>query len=377
MFNKVYYIIKSELHYYPPCVSQIRMLHDAGVEVVSVYGSSKASAIELLRNDRIECVELVDHRGKYKGKWGKIYSWLTYRNSLLQFLKHIDRKNSLLWFGNVESYLPLYGHLSKYHTAVSFLELLDLRSWKSSFTGHIVKSNEFVTACEETRAYVMKDAWALDKLPYVLPNKPYSINITKNAIPSIQETKDILAKLGNAKYIVYQGIFQNIEYISAVAKALKKEFPDFYFVLMGLDRNNVIPSIKKLNPNIIYVPYIPAPKHLEITSHAYIGLLFYEPFHLNRAFCAPNKIYEYSSFGLPIIGNNIPGLKNTIGTAHAGLCIDINEENVINAIKYINEHYEEISNSAYDFYESTDNVEVVNQIIADHGILTKDTSCTR
>ena len=42
---------------------------------------------------------------------------------------------------------------------------------------------------------------------------------------------------------------------------------------------------------------------------------------LNRAFCAPNKIYEYSGLRIPAIGNEVPGLVNTIGAAKAGVCV--------------------------------------------------------
>ena len=63
---------------------------------------------------------------------------------------------------------------------------------------------------------------------------------------------------------------------------------------------------------------------MEITSYARIGINFYRPNCLNKAFCAPNKIYEFSGFGIPIIGNDIPGLKNTIGLNNAGKCVRLN-----------------------------------------------------
>lgn len=65
------------------------------------------------------------------------------------------------------------------------------------------------------------------------------------------------------------------------------------------------------------LPYITAPYHLEVTSHAFIGILIYAPVYgtftspLNSIYCAPNKLYEFSHFGIPMIGNNIPGL-NTL-----------------------------------------------------------------
>ena len=45
--------------------------------------------------------------------------------------------------------------------------------------------------------------------------------------------------------------------------------------------------------NCVFYPYVPAPLHLEVTSYARFGILFYRPTILNKAFCAPNKIFEY------------------------------------------------------------------------------------
>lgn len=369
MYKKVYYVVKSELHYYPPCLSQIRMLNDAGVDVTAVYGSSKSTAIDILKNDGIECVELVDTRGKFKGKLDKIYNWWTYRRSLVKYLKTIDRKSSLLWFGNVESYLPLLGHLNKYHTAVSFLELLHLRSFKSWLMGKIVKKNVFITACEETRSYIMRDNWSLDKLPYIIPNKPYRIDVKKNATPTILETQKTIEELKGSRFVIYQGILWEGDYLIEMATALYEKFPDYYFVLMGIDRTGVIDKLKSINKKIIYIPYIPAPLHLEITSHAHIGLLFYEPADLNRAFCAPNKIYEYSSFGIPMIGNNIPGLLSTIEVAHAGICCDLSKENIITAIKYIESNYDTLYKNSLKLYNSTDLMKLTKQIVKENNII--------
>ena len=49
MIKKVFYVVKSELHYFPPCVSQIRMLNDLGVNVTVVYGSSDSKVIDIFK----------------------------------------------------------------------------------------------------------------------------------------------------------------------------------------------------------------------------------------------------------------------------------------------------------------------------------------
>ena len=103
--------------------------------------------------------------------------------------------------------------------------------------------------------------------------------------------------------------------------------------------------------------------HLQITANAYIGLVFYRDDQLNKVFCAPNKIFEYSFFGVPIIANNLPGLKNTIGKANAGICVEFTYENIADAFEIIENHYEEISINGVNFYNSVDNVSTINKIV--------------
>lgn len=63
-------------------------------------------------------------------------------------------------------------------------------------------------------------------------------------------------------------------------------------------------------PNVVYIPFIQPPYHLLATQYADIGVLTYvsSKRDLNALHCAPNKLFEYSVWGLPMIGNNIPRL---------------------------------------------------------------------
>ena len=42
--NKIVYIVKTKLHYYPPCISQIRMIKDLDYDIEVLYGTSDNSA---------------------------------------------------------------------------------------------------------------------------------------------------------------------------------------------------------------------------------------------------------------------------------------------------------------------------------------------
>lgn len=209
----------------------------------------------------------------------------------------------------------------------------------------------------------MRYWWNLKKLPYVFPNKPYNFSTAKNQLPTITETKKVINKIKNKKVILYQGIMQNTEELCEVAKALKELNKDYVLVLMGIDKYNSVEKIKEIYDNTIYVSYIPAPYHLEITSYAYIGITFYRDDSLNKVFCAPNKIYEYSGFGIPIIANNIPGLKNTVGKYNSAECIQLNKNNIIYAINKIENNYFTYSKNAKKFFDSTNNKDTMERLL--------------
>lgn len=360
--NKIVYIVKTKLHYYPPCISQIRMIKDLGWDIEVLYGTSNDSALKLLESEGIKCKKVGNIKDENISKIEKLLSWAKYRISLSKELKRYSEE-TYFWFGTAESVLPMKGKLNNRKYIISLLELLDHDMKKVKLLKNIVRNAKAVTVCEETRGYIMQYWWGLKKLPCVFPNKPYNNITDKMHKPSIKATEDVIKKIKGKNVVLYQGMLQNTEELIEIAKALNTMNSDYILLLMGIDMYNSVNKIKKIYNNTEYVSYIPAPYHLEITSYAKIGITFYRPDSLNKVFCAPNKIYEYSGFGIPIIANNIPGLKNTVGSFGAAECIDIKESNVINSIKQIEKNYERYSNNAKKFFESTNNVETMKDLL--------------
>ena len=370
--KKLYYIVKSNLHYYPPCVSQIRMLHDLGADVTVLYGSSERSALDLLDQEGIPYCQLADDRGRLPGKLDKISNWLTFRRALKQYLRSVDQSNAVLWFGTAESLLPMSGALNGWQYIASFLELLDQQKGKLRALRPMAQKASTVTTCEETRSYLMQYWFGLKRLPYTIPNKPYNVPCERGSDVTTEAGKKILEATKGHPYVIYQGIFQNPEYMTALAQVLHDHYPEMFLVLMGIDKYHIADQVKKIHANTVVSGYIPAPLHLQVTANAHIGVLYYKPDELNKAFCAPNKIFEYSYFGLPIIGNDIPGLKNTIGKAGAGVCIDFSYESVLHALQTIEEKYERISKNAVAFYHSVDNVATIRKIAAENQLIREE-----
>ena len=85
---------------------------------------------------------------------------------------------------------------------------------------------------------------------------------------------------------------------------------------------------------------------------------------LNALYCAPNKIYEYARYGVPIIGNDIPGLRSVVNEYRNGVIVsEITKEEVKKKILKINESYEGYSKKSKGLYESCDNEKTVKEII--------------
>lgn len=373
MYNKVIYIVKADLHYYPPCMSQIQMLDDLGVNLEVWYGSSQNTAVNILSNRGIKACLLPIHKTFFFGKLRIIEKWIGFRKDVMRKLTQESHETALLWFGNAETLIPMRGSIKQFQYIASILELLDDSSnaLKRKLLIGLARKAKALVACQQTRAYIMRSWWKLDSLPYVMPNKPYGLSLRKNCDFSSDVTREAFEPLKGKKYIIFQGILQHVDFLEQIALALHDVEEDLALVLMGSDERDktLVHRIKNVYPYTLHIPYIPAPLHLEITSHAYIGVVFYRDDSLNRAYCAPNKIYEYAHFGIPMIANRIPGLIDTIGAAGAAECVDMTRDSIAEAIRTILNSYELVSRNAEQFYHSTDNVLTMTKICDETAII--------
>ena len=166
------------------------------------------------------------------------------------------------------------------------------------------------------------------------------------------------------KIILYQGQIYKERDLTSIAKAMNLISNDFLLLLLGNDKDGSLKKLSSINSNFIHIPFVDPPDHLLITSHAYIGIATYDDSSLNNVFCAPNKIYEYSGFGIPMLCRDIPGLKYTVEKSNSGICVDTNDSNaIVNAINRIDKNYEEFSRNANAFYDDTNMENNFNNVI--------------
>jgi glycosyltransferase involved in cell wall biosynthesis len=96
----------------------------------------------------------------------------------------------------------------------------------------------------------------------------------------------------------------------------------FYVVGSGseVDRLKNLASRLGVAEKIIFLGHLPKSELYNVVKKCDIGIISYQMKGLNTIYCAPNKIYEYAAYGLPIISSPQPTLagalaNNKIGSA--------------------------------------------------------------
>lgn len=114
--------------------------------------------------------------------------------------------------------------------------------------------------------------------------------------------------------------------------------------------------------NIKYLGSVPAPYHLEITSYASIGIMSYDPINLNNLYCAPNKVWEYSGFGIPFLANDSLSLLSLV-SIKIGKISTWKESDIVGVVENIMFEYLIYSENSNLFYESFNLLNIINKVM--------------
>lgn len=381
---KVVIFQQHPLEMLPPLISLIQILKDLQIEVLYIGLTDTISARSIL--DRIgiryfiypwkiilfrehpfvriwrELTKPIRHLIFRRWAWRKINA----------FVKPDD--DVVLWAQSMISAAILGDRTLVFNRrfVVTLFDLGDM--YGSEFSGFSVQkmfASATIVECEYNRAHILKAEQSLSQLPFVLPNKPYGHPRQRNMEIGNQTIDDIVRFWGDRKVFLYQGsLSADRGELLDVIEWLCEEFPDAVVAVMG-QKNSMIDRLITKHANFSHVPFVAPPHHLEITSHAHIGIAIYKGSNahglspINPVYCAPNKIFEYSGFGMPMLCNDIPGLRYTVGLAGAGVCVEeLTRKTVVSAAKALFENYESYSVNATHFFDSVDTVSIVKKILS-------------
>jgi glycosyltransferase involved in cell wall biosynthesis len=213
-----------------------------------------------------------------------------------------------------------------------------------------------------------------------LPNKS-NLDADGDYFPE-KTTQEVIQSVKDRglKIILYQGIFTPERSLDEIAEYLERNQTKYVLCVMG-SRNEYVESLCAKFKSVRYLPYIPSPNHLAVTRQADIGLLSYDPQNgwtgcskLNVLYCAPNKIYEFTKFGIPILGNDISGLLYPVEMNHIGAVCDFNSpKSIKNALDFISDNYTSLYDNCLNFFASVNTTDIVRKIL-DEGACAEKTN---
>lgn len=208
---------------------------------------------------------------------------------------------------------------------------------------------------EYFRAHIAKAYYSLGEMPAIIPNKPVEHPQVRNmpiSAPDIA-TKIQNIKQSGKKIIMYMGILSSERPLEPLIEATYNN--DTYVLAVLGGRTPYLDKLQqKMGDRFEYLGVVKPPHHLEIASHADVAYISYVSNNgsINAVFCAPNKVYEFAGFGIPMLCNDNPGLKFTVEYKGMGVCVsDLSVNEIIKALQKIEQHSFEMSEAALQYYK--------------------------
>lgn len=382
MKKRVFLILKEDIIYYPPVLSLIRILRklDYRVYHIGVYTDKKQK--EYLESQGVTFLQTLQYKGNANPFIKLLQQW-KFRRQVNSFLKRLSpTETDYVWLIQAETVCLLNSLIFKYKTIVHLFEYVEphinfkYRLLNPTFKMSVAMREAYkVICCEYNRSQITKGLFQLKELPIVLPNKFYLDEKELENPPTdvMDIVNDIHTKIEGKKVILYQGSFlEKDRRLEEFCQAID-DCPDDY-VLLAMGPNVGMYRYLKgrySSNKIIFLPFIRPPFHLLVTKLASIGVLSYFPKSKNVAsvinplYCAPNKIFEYSRYGIPMVSNDVPGLYYIYMEYKCGECISypLTPGGIKKAILKIFDNYEMYSQGAYNYYNSINIANIINKIL--------------
>jgi glycosyltransferase involved in cell wall biosynthesis len=300
---------------------------------------------------------------------------------------------SRLW-ASISSYLSLWKEVKKMNgcdyfwiSSWDFIGLEKLASRANVQAKIIYQSHEYephrfqycrmadcVVVPENNRGWLTFINAGLKKRPLVLPNSP----IDHPGGFEIKMPDPVLDRLEmeGKRIVLYQGYMALKERcIPELLEAIS--LCDARLVLCIMPASPLSQEMKsalmtlisrfRLEERVYFLDTRVAPGHLQVIARAHIGIGLYRPTSINQVYCAPNRLYEFTGFGIPVILPDAPGM-NQIGSRYSGVltCDPENPQKIAEALQSLleDEKYGQACASAREFFqEEADYMKCLQEVI--------------
>ena len=387
--SRIIIIPKDDLVLYPPTLSLIQVLIELGKEIVCVGDYSDKERKAALEQAGVKFVPI--YRKTKDVSSNRIVNWITIIVRMKQYQRKIKRflessevfKDDLIWFIYTNSIGYIQKYIEKFNYVIQFYEFEDFslsgkeKLFHPGYGVHRLLTNaKALIHCEYNRAMITNGLYGINTEPIILPNKPFEDEKQKSLlIPSEIEAivENVKDRIKGRKVILYQGIFDPSERrLDEFCESMSLLDDNYVFIAMG-GGGGYFDEIKAKyeSDRIIFIPFIRPPFHLLITQMANYGVLTYHPADhsyvgvINPLYCAPNKIFEFGKYGVPMIANDVPGLKLIFETYKCGKTVSspLTPQKIADTILEMESSYEGMSRGSRTYYDSVDIRRIINQIV--------------
>lgn len=126
---------------------------------------------------------------------------------------------------------------------------------------------------------------------------------------------------------VYVGIIGPGRGVDDLLKAFKSITNRCHLVFLGYgEHQDRVQEASKHYSNIHFHPRVEHSRVVPLIRSADYGICFIEDVSLSDRYCLPNKLFEYLFAGLPVIGSDLPEIKNLLEKERAGFVSAISQQ---------------------------------------------------
>jgi glycosyltransferase involved in cell wall biosynthesis len=346
----------------PPIVFSSISLSRLGAQVVICSAGCSALTKEYLESENVKLHSLGINLYP-KGLLGKLIIRISFLSLLKRLLRLLEIDFFWLHGAHGMRYLQLCPKGAKIVTHAH--ELYSSGSYKRT-QDKAINAADVLIVPEENRKLILKAGSHSSAQTFIVPNRMLE-NLPTFATGN--DTKNIFISHGGSanctKFLIYQGLISKERCLLQLINGfINVSDVNIGLIILGGGTDivylNKIKKMASIDSRIVFVEKIPHPGHLRITSGCFAGILLYAPSCLNNIYCAPNKIYEYTSYGLAMVVPDFPGMKYLIEKFDLGsACDPYDQVSITSAIENIitrNPDYNK--KCAKLFLESTKTVEM-------------------
>jgi glycosyltransferase involved in cell wall biosynthesis len=186
-----------------------------------------------------------------------------------------------------------------------------------------IRKYRIVIAANKQRAQLMKNHYKLTVIPIIVRNIT-KVTYNESSINEILAQYPLLRKKEGDFHIVYMGDINLSRGLGSLVNAIHLLPDNYKLILIGVGPDLAAIKISAANRRsnqLLIVGSVPNVDIQNVIATGDVGIVVYSMVGLNNIHCSPNKIFEYTQAGLPVITTSQAPLKEMIEKYGVGLVV--------------------------------------------------------